>query len=108
MRLRLYSIKDRLSGVYLTPFPARADIDAIRQMLSSLNNPELKDTPLNVHRDDFELVYLATMEDETGEIFSEAHAGGLASFSLGTISALVLRSRASQLDVPYADPSSSS
>lgn len=76
MRIRLYSIKDRLLNVYLSPFAARADIEAIRQIRASLDNPQLATTGLVQSPSDYDLCYLATMEDETGEVFPEQHSSG--------------------------------
>ena len=56
MKLNLYSIFDRKMGVYLAPFPSRGDVDATRNVVSGLWHPDVKNTPLGLHREDFDLV----------------------------------------------------
>lgn len=76
MRIRLYSVKDRLLGVFLAPFAARADVEAKRQIVNSLKDPQMQGSSIVQSPKDFDLCYVATMEDETGEVFPESHAGG--------------------------------
>lgn len=68
MKLRLYSMFDRKMNVYLTPFPARGDVDAIRNVKTSSLHPEMKNTPVGEHPEDFDLIYLADFDDESGAI----------------------------------------
>lgn len=76
MRIRLYSVKDRLLGVYLAPFAARADVEAVRQMKATLKDPQMQGSSLMQSPKDFDLCYISTMDDETGEVFGEIHAAG--------------------------------
>lgn len=68
MKLNLYSIFDRKMGVYLAPFPSRGDVDATRSLVSGLSHPDVKNTPLGQHPEDFDLVKIGVFNDETGEI----------------------------------------
>lgn len=78
MRIRLYSIKDRLLGVYLAPFAARADVEAVRNITASLKDPQMAGSSIAQSPKDFDLCYLASLDDETGEVFPEEHAAGRA------------------------------
>lgn len=75
MRIRLYSLKDRLLGAFLAPFPARADVEAVRQLKNSLKDPQMAQSQLVQHKEDYDLYYVGIFDDETGEFFSEAGAG---------------------------------
>lgn len=68
MKLRLYSMFDRKMGVYLTPFPARGDVDAVRNVKTSSLHPDMKNTPVGEHPADFDLVYIGDFDDESGDI----------------------------------------
>lgn len=68
MKLKLFSIFDVKSGVYLAPFPARGDVDAVRYVTDGLRNPQMRDTPIAQNPSDFELHELAVFDDESGEI----------------------------------------
>lgn len=68
MMLRLYSIYDRKMCVYLTPFPARGEVDATRQISASFSNPQMRETPVVSHPEDFDLVHVGMFDDESGEI----------------------------------------
>ena len=68
MNLNLYSIYDRKMNVYLTPFPARGDVDAKRQVSASFADAGIKSTPAGQNPEDFDLVKLGTFDDETGVI----------------------------------------
>lgn len=68
MRLRLYSIRDRLAGVFLTPFPARADVEAVRQITASFADPQFRQTPVFQNPKDFDLMFVGEFDDESGEI----------------------------------------
>jgi len=70
MKLRLFSIKDRLMNVYLTPFPARADVEALRQVAASFSDPSMKQTPVAQSPQDYDLVFLGEFDDETGVLVS--------------------------------------
>lgn len=68
MMLRLYSIYDRKMCVFLTPFPARGEVDATRQISASFSNPQMRETPVVSHPEDFDLVHVGMFDDESGEI----------------------------------------
>lgn len=68
MKVKLFSIFDVKSGVYLAPFPARGDVDAVRNVKDGLRNPQMRDTPIGQNPEDFELYELAIFDDESGEI----------------------------------------
>lgn len=68
MKLKLFSIYDVKSGVYLAPFPARGDVDAVRNVKDGLRNPQMRETPIGQNPKDFELHELAMFDDESGEI----------------------------------------
>ncbi len=70
MKLNLYSIYDRKMNVYLTPFPARGDVDATRQITASFADPNMAATPAGQHPQDFDLVKIGDFDDESGAIMS--------------------------------------
>lgn len=105
MRIRLYSVKDRLLGVYLSPFPARADLEARRQIMNSMRDPAMANQPLVTNPADYELYYLATLDDETGSVFPEAHAAGPVPTLLCNCAALAAVAPITEpLEAPHGDP----
>lgn len=72
MKLFLYSVRDRLLGVYLSPFPSRGDVDAVRQVSASLSDPSMAQTPVGQNPQDFDLCFLGVFDDETGIITSDS------------------------------------
>ena len=68
MRVQLFSIFDTKSRVYLAPFVARSAVDATRQISASFRDPQMRETPVGQHPDDFELFAVGGFDDETGEI----------------------------------------
>lgn len=66
MKLKLYSLFDREMNVYLQPFSARADVDALRQVRNSLSDPQLAKSPMVTNPSDYLLVCVAFFDDETG------------------------------------------
>lgn len=66
MRMLMFSIYDKRAAVYLVPFPARSEIDAKRQIAASVDTPQMRETPIFKHPDDFSLMLLGTFDDETG------------------------------------------
>lgn len=68
MKLFLFSILDVKSGVYLVPFPARSETDAVRSVASSKSDPAIADTPIATHPQDFSLMLLGCFDDESGVI----------------------------------------
>lgn len=70
MRLNMYSVYDRLMQVYLTPFYARADVEAVRQMRNSMQDPQMAKSPLVTNPKDYDLAKVGVFDDETGLITS--------------------------------------
>nr|QJB20835.1 MAG: nonstructural protein [Microvirus sp.] len=68
MRFLLFSIFDRKAGVYLSPFPSRAVIDAERSIVASFRDNSLQGTPVAAHPEDFALYLIGRFDDETGYI----------------------------------------
>ena len=66
MRLYLYSIHDKLMNVYLAPFVARADVEAVRQISASLDDPQMAKSALNQTPSDYDLCIVGEFNDETG------------------------------------------
>lgn len=68
MRLKLLSTFDSEARVYLAPFVARSEVEAIRQVRASLADPQMKDTPILTHPEHFSVVELGEFDDDTGVI----------------------------------------
>lgn len=68
MNLKLFSIFDLATGVYLTPFPARSEVDAMRQLAADKDNPQVKQTPIGQKPQDFALMYVGEFDDESGAL----------------------------------------
>lgn len=68
MKIRLYSIKDRLLGAFLAPFCARADVEAVRQLRATMQDPQMAKSGLVTSPQDYDLYYVGTFDDETGAI----------------------------------------
>lgn len=68
MKFNFYSIYDRLLGVYLTPFPGRADVEATRSIVNTLRDPQSRTLPIATNPGDYDLVCLGTFDDESGQI----------------------------------------
>lgn len=94
MRLRFYSLKDRLTGVFLSPFVSRSDVDAYRQIKSTLVDERMRGQLLVTNSGDYDLYYVASFDDETGEVFPEAHAAGSAPcvlVNVGTLKSQIVK-----------------
>jgi len=65
MRLKIYSLKDRLMNVFLSPFISRGHVDATRQITQSLRDPQLQSTPFVQNAKDYDLFYIGEFDDET-------------------------------------------
>lgn len=75
MRLSFYSIHDAKLGVYLAPFMARADVEAVRQLRNSMADPQMANSPMVLAPSDFYLVRVGYFDDETGEVVGFAGSG---------------------------------
>lgn len=68
MKIRLYSIRDRLLQAYLSPFAARADVEAVRQLRATMQDPSMAKSGLVTTPTDYDLYYVGTFDDETGQM----------------------------------------
>lgn len=68
MRVKLFSIFDTKSRVFLAPFVARSTVDAQRQIAASFKDPQMRETPVGQNPEDFELYTVGDFDDETGVI----------------------------------------
>ena len=67
MKINLYSVKDCKIG-FNTLFDAPNNACAIRMFADSVNKP---DTPLAQHPEDYQLFFIGTRDDETGDLESK-------------------------------------
>lgn len=72
MRVLLFSIFDRKANIYLAPFVARSETDAVRQVSASFRDPQMRDTPVGQHPEDFDLRFIGVFDDETGRVEGES------------------------------------
>lgn len=63
--LELYSIRDDKMGIFMSPFPCRGVVDALRGIMSSLKN---SDSPMFKFCDDFTLYRIGRFTEETGDL----------------------------------------
>lgn len=68
MKVKLFSIFDLKSRVYLAPFVARSLVDAQRQIAASFRDPQMMQTPVGQNPEDFELHSVGDFDDETGDV----------------------------------------
>lgn len=68
MKVGLFSIHDSVAGVFLSPFVARAEVDAVRQIAASKADPNIVSTPVGTNPKDFILYELGSLDDESGQI----------------------------------------
>lgn len=69
MKLFMFSIMDRASGVYDRPFVSRSDAEAVR----SFTDIACDEThPVGAHPDDFTLFRVGVWDDTTGNIDPQA------------------------------------
>lgn len=90
MKLNLYSIYDRKMNIYLAPFPARNDVDAVRNVQASVSDPQMKQTPVGQNPQDFDLTMIGIFDDESGQIershtLTVANIGDLAKIAASTV-----------------------
>lgn len=67
MKLILFALYDVKTGVYLSPFPARNHVDAVRNLKDGFRNPQMRETPVGQNPQDFDLYKLGYFDDESGE-----------------------------------------
>lgn len=68
MKLGMYSVYDKVMGVFLAPFPARNDVEAGRQIKAAMTDPNLKHADMVMSPRDFELHHVCDFNDENGEV----------------------------------------
>lgn len=68
MKVHLFSIFDTKSRIFLAPFVARSQVDATRQIAASFRDPNMRETPVGQHPEDFELFLVGFFDDETGDL----------------------------------------
>lgn len=68
MRVVLFSIFDRKAKIFMAPFVARSETDAVRQISASFRDPQMKDTPVGQNPSEFDLRVIGSFDDETGVI----------------------------------------
>ena len=68
MRVNLYSIFDRASGVYDGPFPIAADGQAVRQFTDFACNA---DHPIGKHPEDYSLFRVGVWDDVKGSVIPQ-------------------------------------
>jgi hypothetical protein len=69
MKLFVYAVFDRASGIYDRPWPAHSDEAAMRGFGDVCKNP---DAPIGQHPEDYTLFRIGTWDDNKGEIVGEA------------------------------------
>lgn len=65
MKVSLYAIFDRASGIYDGPFPGQSDGQVVRGFTDMANNPEHN---IGKHPEDYTLFKVGTWNDGTGEV----------------------------------------
>lgn len=68
MIVNLFSIFDKVAGIYMAPFVARSTVDAIRQIRASRDDPNMKFTPVLEHPSEFALYSLGSFDDVNGVV----------------------------------------
>lgn len=68
MKVSLYAVFDRASGIYDGPHPGSADGQMIRNFTDMANNEE---HPIGKHPADYTLFRVGTWNDGTGEVTDE-------------------------------------
>lgn len=68
MKVRLYTIYDAVAGVFMSPFVSRSEIDAVRQIVASKNDPAIASTPIMSKPHEFSLYEIGVLDDESGYI----------------------------------------
>ena len=69
MRLNVYAIFDRASGIYDRPWCAHSDQAAIRSFTDIAQDAE---HPIGKHPEDFTLFRVGTWQDDKGEMVGES------------------------------------
>lgn len=67
MKINLYSVYDKVSGQYNTPFGAPNDTHAVRSFRMEVNRPNEQNVVYH-NAKDFKLVKVGTFDHETGTV----------------------------------------
>lgn len=68
MKFKLYSLHDVKMAIYLSPFVARNDVEATRQLAGSMADPNMRNSPMCLAPSDFRLVCVGDFDDDTGAL----------------------------------------
>lgn len=71
MKFGMYSIHDKLMNIYLTPFMARGDVEAVRQITAMMTDPQMRNSGLVLTPSDYSLVSCGSFDDETCIVTSD-------------------------------------
>lgn len=63
MKVRAYSVRDKVAGAFLPLFFLRSDGEAMRSFSDAVNDPKHQFSP---HAADYDLFWMGTFDDETG------------------------------------------
>lgn len=83
MKLRIYTIHDKKADIALGPFFVRHEIDAVRRVLQTLQDPS---TSLAQYPEDYDLEFVGMFDEVTHKL--EAPDAGM-SFPLTTMVAML-------------------
>lgn len=90
MRFKLYSLHDVKMEIYLSPFVARNDVEATRQLAGSMADPNMRNSPMCLAPSDFSLVCVGDFDDDSGALTSSERPVLVSSLAdirpLGTVS----------------------
>lgn len=68
MKFKLYSLHDVKMAIYLSPFVARNDVEATRQLAGSMADPNMRNSPMVLAPSDFRLVCVGEFDDDSGAL----------------------------------------
>lgn len=68
--MNMYTVRDSKAAAYLPPFFAVNSATAIRMMQDTANDPS---TLFHKHPEDFQIFFIATFNERTGEIIPNTH-----------------------------------
>lgn len=88
----LYSVFDRKAVAHSAPFLAENDEMAIRQLLSTIRNPQMRETSLLQFPEDFSLVRLGSFDVRSGCVSGLDGDGALPELIIQASSVVVIAS----------------
>lgn len=68
MIFQMFSVFDLKGKIFLAPFVSRSAVDAKRQIAASLADPNIMQTPVGQHPEDFALYRVGDFDDEYGKM----------------------------------------